>query len=774
MFKRKHAMMLLVFITLAIITIILCIKCKCDTTDGKIEKYTDNVKDITAFLLKYYNLSLSEAEKLLPRVKQGEYPSYFDIKHTNTPILIKNSLGKEYIIPPLNAQLMRDPRDKVQKPSKKLKPMNMFNKETYIPNIPTPTLPRTDFSLDLNEVIRARLERSRIRDYITSPVLTSICVIDDEEPDVWSEGARGILVDSVNKKLYMCNKGTINKFSVSNNLGFNISMIENPTSTSRPQCQYNNAYGYGQPTKIKLEFGRINGINNFIVAPVICNNGRSKLEFFSPTITTLNQLKTLQLPNGLNPKWIAHDSITNYTLIPSSDNLSSIGVYNIYLLANGVDLTIQKIMDLPIVGNDRLPITLESITAGCFSDDGVLYLLSNSETNNGFMRVFWTNDNKLLVKDGYTNFADDQLVGITSFNKDILVLVRNNDFGDDNISIFRIIEQLPDEFSWNNPAQVLLHKNMNFQLSDVLMQEACGSCWAFASSSMLADRYGIIESARKAKNLSVTYILSCSDFEYHCDGGSTNWSRNYLIDHGTTTETCWDYKWCKTSLICANNSYTANFETDFTDEIMESIAPTCQNKRKCITCDNSTNTKVCTDVIDPRTGRPMIAKLYKGLEQSHVWFDNFDDIKNDIFLNGPVCASFIVYNDFVLNTNNFRETGGVYIHDGATNYYGINDFDEQRGSHAVTIVGWGLTRGIRDTRYTSGTYDRPYWIIKNSWSTAWADLGYCKVAMTDRERNINVDIHLDTPATYGLGWLGVSVAGASSILPNPDCPCSSA
>jgi hypothetical protein len=134
----------------------------------------------------------------------------------------------------------------------------------------------------------------------------------------------------------------------------------------------------------------------------------------------------------------------------------------------------------------------------------------------------------------------------------------------------------------------------------------------------------------------------------------------------------------------------------------------------------------------------------------------------------------MIYNDFLLNTNNFRETGGVYIHDGSTNYYGIDDFDEQVGAHAVTIVGWGLTRGIRDTRYTSGTYDRPYWIIKNSWSTAWADLGYCKVAMTDRERDINVDVHLDTPATYGLGWLGVSVAGASSILPNPDCPCSSA
>ena len=294
------------------------------------------------------------------------------------------------------------------------------------------------------------------------------------------------------------------------------------------------------------------------------------------------------------------------------------------------------------------------------------------------MTVYWTNDNKLLVKNAYTDFADDQLVGITVSNKDILVLVRNNDFGDDNISIIRIIEELPLYFSWNNPIEVSFHKNMNFRLSDVLMQESCGSCWAFATTSMLADRYGILNSLPKAQNLSATRVISCSDFEYHCDGGATNWSRNYLLEHGTVLDSCWDYKWCSTSVVCGVNSYTAQFETDFTDDLIQSIVPSCVSyKNKCISCDNSTGRRICSEVIDPTTNRPMIPKTYKGLAQSHIWFDSIEDIKNDIFLNGPVTTSIIIYKDFLYNFDNFRLTGGVYIHSDR-NYYRMDDYDEEQ------------------------------------------------------------------------------------------------
>jgi hypothetical protein len=771
MLKAKH-IPIIVFITLGIIlTVILNGKYK-SNIDNTMEKYKDDTDRVREFLLKYYDLSLTDAEKLLPRIKQGEYRSYFDIKQRDKPTLMTNVNGKKYIVPPLTGQLMRDPRDKIQKLTRNITPIKVKSKEAYMPNIPTPELPRPNITFDQDAFTRTRLQRNRVRDSITSPTLRTVYIVDDEEPDVWSEGARGILIDSTNKKLYMCNKGTINKFNVSNNLSFNISMIENPVSTFTPQCQYEDAYGYGQPTQIKLEFGRLSNLNRFIVAPVICNNRVGKLQFFSSATNRLSLIKTLQLPNGVRPKWIAHDKITNFTLIPSSDNLTSIGLYSIYP-TSGTDITIRKIMDLQIVGNDRQPITIEDVTAGCFSDDGTLYLLSNSETNNGFVKVYWTNDNKLLVKDGYTNFTDDELVGITVSNKDILVLVRNNDWGDDNISIIRIIEQLPEQFSWNNPVEVLLHKNMNFILSDVLMQEACGSCWAFASTSMLADRYGILNSVSKAQNLSATRLISCSDFEYHCDGGSTNTARNDLIEYGTVTESCWDYKWCSSSNICSLNSYTAQFETDFTDDLVESIAPSCINyKNKCISCDNSTGRKICSDVIDPTTNRPMIPKIYKGLAQSHVWFNSIEDIKNDIFLNGPVTTSIIIYKDFLYNFDNFRQTSGVYIHS-SRNYYRMEDHDEQLGRHVMTIVGWGIYRNRPDPRSGYGNFDMPYWIVKNSWGIAWGDFGYCKIAMSDNERGINDTLTIDVPATYGLGWLGISVGGASSILPDPSCPCAS-
>jgi hypothetical protein len=44
--------------------------------------------------------------------------------------------------------------------------------------------------------------------------------------------------------------------------------------------------------------------------------------------------------------------------------------------------------------------------------------------------------------------------------------------------------------------------------------------------------------------------------------------------------------------------------------------------------------------------------------------------------------------------------------------------------HAALAVGYGVERGI------------PYWQIKNSWSKAWGDLGYIKIA----QRNNNCGV----------------------------------
>lgn len=64
--------------------------------------------------------------------------------------------------------------------------------------------------------------------------------------------------------------------------------------------------------------------------------------------------------------------------------------------------------------------------------------------------------------------------------------------------------------------------------------------------------------------------------------------------------------------------------------------------------------------------------------------------------NGPVEAAFTVYSDFM------SYKSGVYKH--------VSGSEE--GGHAVKILGWGNENG------------EDYWIIANSWSSAWGMNGF--------------------------------------------------
>lgn len=73
-------------------------------------------------------------------------------------------------------------------------------------------------------------------------------------------------------------------------------------------------------------------------------------------------------------------------------------------------------------------------------------------------------------------------------------------------------------------------------------------------------------------------------------------------------------------------------------------------------------------------------------------------IKEWVSTKGPVCACFIVYQDF------FSYRSGIYKHVTGT----------QAGGHCVTIVGYNDSPG--------------YWICKNSWGAGWGDQGFFCIA----------------------------------------------
>jgi len=70
--------------------------------------------------------------------------------------------------------------------------------------------------------------------------------------------------------------------------------------------------------------------------------------------------------------------------------------------------------------------------------------------------------------------------------------------------------------------------------------------------------------------------------------------------------------------------------------------------------------------------------------------------QNAIMTNGPIVATYDVYQDF------YSYKSGVYTH--LSGYY--------TGSHAVKVIGWGVD--------SASGYD--YWLISNSWGPDWGDL----------------------------------------------------
>ncbi|KAB0376430.1 hypothetical protein FD755_010874 [Muntiacus reevesi] len=82
-------------------------------------------------------------------------------------------------------------------------------------------------------------------------------------------------------------------------------------------------------------------------------------------------------------------------------------------------------------------------------------------------------------------------------------------------------------------------------------------------------------------------------------------------------------------------------------------------------------------------------------------------MKLELVHRGPVAVAFEVYNDFL----HYRQ--GVYQHTGLRDPF--NPFELT--NHAVLLVGYGADAA-------SGL---DYWIVKNSWGTAWGEDGYFRI-----------------------------------------------
>lgn len=278
------------------------------------------------------------------------------------------------------------------------------------------------------------------------------------------------------------------------------------------------------------------------------------------------------------------------------------------------------------------------------------------------------------------------------------------------------VQSLPKDFYWGDVNGTnFLTRSLNQHLP-----QYCGSCWAHAAMSSLADRIKIsrmLGRTRSSMNtwkdgcsrnfqvpdisLSIQYILNCgSEFAGSCRGGSALGAFAWIKKVGYIPfETCMPY------LACSSDS---------TEGFCPFIDTTCIPENICRTCSNPLNGGTCTVVHD---------FPYATVAEYGSYHDRIDKIMAEIYARGPVTAG-------IAGTLLHNYTGGI-----------IRDKESWRNlpiTHEVSIVGWG----------TDKSNQIQYWIVRNSHGEYWGELSFFRIQMGTNLLGIETHITWATPGYF--------------------------
>ena len=103
----------------------------------------------------------------------------------------------------------------------------------------------------------------------------------------------------------------------------------------------------------------------------------------------------------------------------------------------------------------------------------------------------------------------------------------------DNIPLLQDAN-LPVAFDWREQHPLCVHP--------VLNQGQCGSCWAFAASEVLSDRFCIASNGSTNVILSPGELLACEKLNLGCTMGSLpQWAFSYIQKNGVVSNACVPY-----------------------------------------------------------------------------------------------------------------------------------------------------------------------------------------------------------------------------------------
>eukprot|EP01035_Chromulina_nebulosa_P025987 gene25987-33976_t len=166
----------------------------------------------------------------------------------------------------------------------------------------------------------------------------------------------------------------------------------------------------------------------------------------------------------------------------------------------------------------------------------------------------------------------------------------------------------------------------------------CGSCWAHAAMSSIADRISIATNGTKRDVIpSVQALINCGNAG-SCNGGDSNAANAFVYRHGIPDVTCQQYQ-------------AKNME--------------CSEINTCMNCDPSLG---CSAVLT----YPKVTITEYGSVKGD------ENIMSEIYMRGPVSA--------YLNANCIETYSG-----------GINMYDtcnKRTTNHAIQLNGWGTENGV--------------------------------------------------------------------------------
>lgn len=222
-------------------------------------------------------------------------------------------------------------------------------------------------------------------------------------------------------------------------------------------------------------------------------------------------------------------------------------------------------------------------------------------------------------------------------------------------------------------------------------QGDCGSCWAFASTEALNDRFCIKTGGKHSEMLSPQHTTSCCDLlhclSFGCSGGQPRMAWRWFANDGVVTggdfselhkgKSCWPYE----VPFCQHHSDGPYPQC----EGPLSKAPKC--RKDCEEADYSANV------------HPFKEDLH--FASTSYSLEGRDHIKKELKENGTLTGAFLVYEDFLMYKK------GVYHHVTGS----------PMGGHAIKVIGFGNEDG------------KDYWLAVNSWNEYWGDKGTFKIQM---------------------------------------------